>query len=139
MTDLQDFLGRGWRFPPTFDKGIAGVEMLEGKEDIESSLEVLLTTNIGARVMQPRYGCNLEPLIFEPLNVTLKAYMKDLIETSILFFEPRIILNDIYLEEAALEGIIQITIDYTITATNSRYNFVYPFSKEEASFLLEGR
>ena len=32
------------------------------------SLEVLLSTRPGERVMQPNYGCNLDVLLFEPLQ-----------------------------------------------------------------------
>ena len=71
--------------------------MTSDEEDIRSSLRILLTTDVGERVMQPRYGCNLHRLVFEPLDTTLQAYMKDLIRTAILYFEPRIILNDVIL------------------------------------------
>lgn len=127
MPEEPDFLGIGWGFPPTFNRGTCGVEMLTGKEDIESSLEILLSTAIGERIMQPRYGCNLDRLLFEPLNTTLQAYMRDLIETAIIFFEPRITLNSIVLEAISLEGLVNIDIEYTIAATNARHNFVYPF------------
>jgi len=131
MPEDLNFLGRGWSFPPTFQRGLCGVEMLTGKADIESSLEILFSTAIGERVMQPRYGCNLDRLLFEPLNTTLQTYMKDLIETAIVFFEPRIILNHVKLEAIELEGLVNIEIDYTVAATNTRHNFVYPFYLNE--------
>ena len=131
MPETPSFLGKGWGFPPTFQKGSCGVKMLTGKEDIESSLHILLSTTFGERVMQPRYGCNLERLLFEPLNTTLQAYMADLIQSSILFFEPRIVLNEVTLEPIPLEGLVNIVVDYTITATNTRNNFVFPFYKQE--------
>ena len=53
------FSGRGWSFPPTFNRTTSGVEMLEGEADIVSSLQVLLSTIQGERVMLPQYGCNL--------------------------------------------------------------------------------
>jgi len=102
------------------------------EEDIESSLRILLSTDVGERVMQPRYGCNLHPLLFEPLDASLQAYMKDLIETAILYFEPRIILDKVTLEPEPEKGQIKINIGYTIAATNTRSNFVYPF------YLTEG-
>lgn len=60
----RPFLGRGWSFPPAFNRSIPGVEMLEQEADIASSLEVLLSTMRGERVMLPQYGCNLEELLF---------------------------------------------------------------------------
>src|SRR5690554_1174732 len=86
----DDFLGIGWGFPPTFVNRTGAVEMTEKENDIEQSLHILLTTAIGERVMQPKYGCNMDSLVFEPLNTTVKTLMIDKIKTAILFFEPRI-------------------------------------------------
>lgn len=127
MAQQSSFLGTGWGFPPTFSRGARGVEMISGEDDIRSSLEILLSTEVGERVMQPRYGCNLHRLLFEPLDLTLQAYMRDLIKTAILYFEPRIVLDDVTFELKSDEGRIDITVDYTVAATNTRNNFVYPF------------
>lgn len=133
MAGERSFLGTGWDFPPTFDRASRSVEMLSDEADIRSSLGILLSTDVGERVMQPRYGCNLNRLLFEPLDLTLQAYMRDLIRTAILYFEPRIILDDVNLVPEPLEGRVLIEIDYTIAGTNTRNNFVYPFYKEEGT------
>ena len=132
MPDYE-FLGRGWNFPPTFDKGLCGVEMLTGKAEVQSSIQILLTTGIGERIMRPDFGANMERLLFEPLDTTLQAYMKDLIKTAILLFEPRVILNEVLLEPEQNEGLVRIYIDYTIIGTNNRSNFVFPFYVVEGS------
>ena len=131
MAADRSFLGIGWDFPPTFDRSAGGVRMISDEPDIGSSLEILLSTDVGERVMQPRYGCDMHRLLFEPLDTTLRAYMKDLIWTAILYFEPRIILDDVILEPEPLEGRVVIEIRYTIAGTNTRNNFVYPFYIEE--------
>lgn len=129
------FLGRGWSFPPEFNKSKASVEMLEDENDINSSLEILFSTTVGERIMQPKYGANLKNLLFEPVDTSLKAYIKDLIETAILYFEARIKPEDIILEAKNEEGILLITLVYTVKSTNSRYNFVYPFYINEGTNL----
>ncbi|RQP08730.1 MAG: hypothetical protein EAS52_24730, partial [Parapedobacter sp.] len=53
----KSFLGTGWSFPPQFDNEGGSVEMLSDGEDIRSSLEILLSTRPGERVMRPNYGC----------------------------------------------------------------------------------
>ena len=131
MSEQQSFLGRGWSFPPTFSKSAKGVEMLEDNDDIQSSLEILLSTRLGERIIHPKYGCALDELQFEPLTTTMKTYIKDLIETAILYYEPRIDVSKIELEESDNEGLLEIKIDYKVRTTNSRYNFVYPFYKNE--------
>jgi uncharacterized protein len=124
----NDFLGVGWSFPPAFNLQLQGVEMTEKEVDIEKSLQILLTTSIGERVMQPKYGCNMESLLFEPLNTTTKTLMIDKIKTAILFFEPRIDAKKILLNaQNELEGELLFEIEYVVRATNSRFNFVFPY------------
>ena len=125
------FLGRGWGFPPAFSVSTGGVGMTSDEEDIEKSLEILLSTAPGERILRPDYGCNLEALVFEPLSTTLKTYVQGVIEQAILHFEPRISLEAVdILPVPEGEGRIDIRIDYTVRTTNSRYNFVYPFYSE---------
>jgi phage baseplate assembly protein W len=121
------FLGTGWDFPPAFVGGPDRVRMISDDEDIRSSLRILLSTTVGERRMQPRYGCNMDRLVFEPADGSLEAYLKDLVTIAILYFEPRVILDDITLDPQPLEGRILLTVSYTIARTNTRYNFVYPF------------
>jgi phage baseplate assembly protein W len=132
----NNFLGRGWSFPPTFNLQLKDVEMTEKVEDIEKSLHILLTTTIGERIMQPRYGCNMEDMLFESLDTATKTIIIDRIKTAILFFEPRIDAKKILLNtQNELEGEILIEIEYVIPSTNSRYNFVFPFYRKEGTEL----
>lgn len=127
------YLGKGWRFPPTFSNQGQTVEMLSAFDDIESSLCILIGTATGERVMQPDFGCNMEELVFESLDATMKTYMKDKIFTAILYHEPRIdLLEVVFHDEQEAEGLILIEIMYSVRGTNSRENMVYPFYKNEA-------
>ncbi len=134
MEATKSFLGRGWSFPPEFSKESRSVKMLEDEADIKSSLEILLSTRLGERIMVPGYGCNLEELLFSPLNLTLKTYVIDLIKTAILYHEPRIDVKKIDIDPTdELNGVLLINIDYIIRSTNSRMNMVFPFYKEEGN------
>jgi phage baseplate assembly protein W len=130
----DSFLGTGWSFPPSFDKNLNKVAMLSDEVDIRSSLHILLTTRLGERVMQPTYGCNLDTLVFESLTSTFKSYIRDLVKTAILYHEPRIKLNKVELDDSRdLEGVILINIDYTVRTTNTRFNYVFPYYKNEGT------
>ena len=130
----QSYLGRGWSFPPSFVKSKNQVELVSEQKDIEQSLHILLSTRPGERTMQADYGCNLHVMLFEPLTTTLITYVKDIINTAIAFYEPRINVNHINIEpQPEGEGLILIKFDYNIRTTNSRFNFVYPFYLEEAT------
>ena len=128
------FLGRGWSFPPSFVRSRPGVEMLEQEADIASSLEVLLSTAQGERVMLPQYGCNLQELVFETLDTRIKTLMADKVESAILYHEPRIEVENVALDESReLEGVVLIKIIYRVKSTNSRFNFVFPYYKQEGT------
>ena len=134
MNASKSFLGTGWGFPPTFSRDTLQVEMLSDEADIQSSLEILLSTRQGERVMLHKYGCNLDEMVFEPMTTTFKTYIKDMIKTAILYYEPRIDVKKISLDETRdAEGVIVIIIEYVVRSTNSRYNFVYPFYKNEGT------
>jgi hypothetical protein len=84
--------------------------------------------------MLPNYGCNLDELLFESLNLTLETYIIDLIRTAILYHEPRIDAKKIEIDQTdEMNGVLLIRIDFVVRSTNSRMNMVYPFYKKEGS------
>tara|TARA_R110001599_G_scaffold5737_11_gene28634 strand:- start:629 stop:1039 length:411 start_codon:yes stop_codon:yes gene_type:complete len=134
MEEELDFLGKGWSFPPTFDKDSGMVEMRSGLVDIQDSLWILLSTRLGERVMQPKYGCQLDELQFENLNRTTITYISELIRTAILYHEPRIEVEKIEIEEEGLiAGKVLIKLSYLVRSTNSRMNMVYPYYINEGT------
>lgn len=132
----NSFLGRGWAFPPTFNIATLAVEMVSDEEDIRQSLHILLSTSLGERVMQPDYGCNLTDYVFEGLSSTTIGYIKERVANAILYYEPRIVVERIEVTSAGsvdnLEGRFLIDLTYNIPGTNSRFNYVYDFYKNEA-------
>ncbi len=130
------FLGRGWDFPPAFDHQGRSVRLVEGEDDIRQSLQILLATNLGERLLRPAFGWRRDALLFEPLSTSFATFLKREIETAVLFFEPRIELGKVnFATRADVEGVIEIRLDYTIRATNSRSNLVFPFYLDEATNL----
>ncbi|HEY9513343.1 MAG TPA: GPW/gp25 family protein [Rhodanobacter sp.] len=131
---MADFLGRGWSFPPRFDPRTKEVVMVSGAEDIAESLRILLSTSPGERVMLPAYGCALRRMVFEDSSEQTITEIKELIRKAILFFEPRITLNRIDTQVVdALDGRLDILLDYTVRTTNTRHNLVYPFYLHQAT------
>ena len=123
-----------WSFPPVFTRGGADVEMVSGAEDIHQSLRIIVATEPGERMMQDRFGCDMNGFVFEELDQGLINSMRQTISDAILYHEPRIDLEDLVITEDPHEpGLLLISIDYTVRGTNSRYNMVYPFYLNEAS------
>ncbi|MBL7828081.1 MAG: GPW/gp25 family protein [Saprospiraceae bacterium] len=133
----KPFLGTGWSFPPAFSPESETVEMVSGETDINQSIFILLSTSLKERVMQPTYGCNLTDYQFEPANNGFLSFLRDLIAQALLNHEPRIIVENIYITEPdsldLIEGKVLIEVDYRISETNTRFNFVYDFYRREAN------
>jgi len=66
-----------------------------GVDQIKSDLLQLLLTNPGERVMMPNFGTPLRSLFFEPNDIALTTTAKQMISSSILMWEPRIVVTDI--------------------------------------------
>ncbi|NQD38311.1 GPW/gp25 family protein [Permianibacter sp. IMCC34836] len=130
----QSFLGTGWSFPPTFHADSGEVAMTVDEADIAASLQILFGTIRGERFLNPKYGLNLRELLFEPLSTTMTTFIKDNIRTNILIYEPRITVLALELNTARQnEGRIEVLLEYSVRATNSRYNLVYPFYISDGS------
>lgn len=125
---MTDFLGRGWAFPPVFDVENGMVTLTEGKEDIQQSLYILLSTALGERVMRADFGCNLKTFQFEPMNTAFRAYMRDIVYKAMVLHEPRIKVDEIsIIDDEHLEGKLRIHVAYRIRSSNTPDNFVYDY------------
>lgn len=129
----RSFLGTGWSFPPTFRREWYGVEMLSGEADIRSSIKIILSTIQGERVMLPTFGCNLQPYVFEPMNVPNIAMIEKIVKDALTYHEPRIIVDELISTPHPQQGLLEINIWYTIITTNTRTNMVFPFYMKEAT------
>jgi len=136
MNTSNSFLGTGWSFPPQFNKHTGTVELLSNEEDIQNSLKVLLCTRVGERIMQPSYGCNMDVLLFEPINESLITYIKDLVFTAIYYFEPRVNPENVTVEATEEVGLVLVKVDYSVRSTNSRHNLVFPYYLDEGNMVL---
>ena len=132
-SERKAFLGTGWAFPPQFNPANGTVCMVQHEEDIWQSLQILFSTSIRERVLQPGYGCNLEDYVFAPINTSLLAYLEDLIKRNIALHEPRIKLEKLSIDPTELEGQLDIKLTYTVRSTNTRFNRVYPFYYQEGT------
>ena len=129
----RSFLGTGWNFPPTFRREWWGPEMLSGEDDVRSSIHIILATVTGERVMLPTFGCNLQPHLFDPMNASNVTLIEKIVKEALVFHEPRIIVDQVVATAVQFEGRLDISVDYTIITTNTRYNYVYPFYVNEAT------
>lgn len=141
MAGDSSFLGRGWSFPPEFTKpqhlpGALGAVMVEGGEDIEQCIRIILSTQPGQRTMEPKFGCPLADFLFHSVDATLQAMVVSKVRAALLRYEPRILVDEVTVDASgAPEGRLEISIDYRVRTTNSRHNMVYPYCVGEGTLL----
>jgi hypothetical protein len=134
----RSFLGTGWNFPPTFSRHSNSLLMVSDEKNIQQSLWTLLSTIPSERVMLPRYGCELWRMVFRSIDTTLMTELRDFIRTAILYWEPRIQVEDILVKpDATAAGLVLITVNYTVITTNTRNNLVYPFYIQEGTLAAQ--
>ena len=128
MATQNDIIGTGWAFPPQFDVERNSTVMANDVEDINQSLYILFTTELGERVMQPNYGSALKSMLFESINEHFKTYMRMVLTRSIALYEARIRpLKIDFIADETLEGRYLMHLDYVVLSTRQRNNFVFPF------------
>lgn len=133
------FLGTGWSFPPTFSKADYSVVMASDDQDIQESLWIIFSTTLGERIMLPDFGSQLWEMVFQAITTTLMSRLQDIVRKAILNWEPRIDVDEIIVErDATVDGLVTITVEYTIRKTNSRSNLVYPFYTQEGTIPASG-
>lgn len=126
------FLGTGWSFPPGLDAD-GKIRLVTLEEDVRQAILIIVQTMLGERVMRPDFGVGLESFVFEPVNTTTIQLIRTRVEESLIDWEPRITINQLTVTTDANErNLLLIDLDYTVRATNTQFNLVYPF------FLLEG-
>ena len=122
------FLGVGWAYPARIDPVTGLTKIACYEDDVQQSLMIILTTARGERVMRPDFGCGIYNLAFAVIDTATLTRVESEVRTSITKFEPRVELIDVIIDPSqAVDGLLNIEIDYLVRATNQVGNLVYPF------------
>jgi phage baseplate assembly protein W len=122
-----DFVGRGLAWPMQVDHS-GSIRLSRGPDEIGSSLRMVLITAPGERLMRPEFGCRIHELVFEPVNANTLGRMTLAVREALARWEPRIEVEAVTVDpDLVVSGLVHISIDYRIRATNDRRNLVHPF------------
>lgn len=127
-----DFLGKGFTFPLAVNSR-GGIDRTQAAQKIKESIQIILGTQFGERVMRPTFGCNLASLAFAPNNKATANRAKYYVEEGLKTWEPRIILERVTVENDHQKNCLLIQIQYRIKSTYESQNLVYPFYLEQQS------
>ena len=131
--DPKAFLGRGWEYRIQPDSNRSDVALTEHEEDTRQAILIILETGRGERVMRPDFGAGLDDFLFEPLNTTTGALVRQRVEEALITWEPRIRVEAVDVTVPPdTRARMDIRIEYRVRATNTFYNLVYPFYARES-------
>lgn len=127
---VEQRLGRGVGFPVTPDVVRGDVQYRSGAEKVRQSIELLLRTEPGERLMRPRFGCPLRQFLMEPNSVATRSRLERAVSDALVAFEPRIRLRQVVATPGGDPALIHLAIRYEHVLDGSENVLVYPFYLE---------
>jgi phage baseplate assembly protein W len=128
VDERQDssFTGRGFSWPLAVDH-TGAISLSAGAVDLDRSIELVLMTAPGERLMRPQFGCRIWDLLFEPVTANLLGLIAEAVRDALAQWEPRITVEEVVPVADEDPSLVRIQIGYRVRATNDRRNLVYPF------------
>ena len=139
-TDDYPQVGRGWAFPPRWERtGVGGtgpVDLVtnDGAEHVGEALVLLLRTMIGSRVMRPDLGAGADRYVFEPRTAEACHRLADDVRRALVLGEPRVIVDAVEAVPAGeADDRVDVTIEFRIDRHRRTTSLVVPFYLAGAS------
>ncbi|MEU3774900.1 GPW/gp25 family protein [Streptomyces sp. NPDC032472] len=149
LSEADAWSGTGIRFPlrpqgdpggagAPYDPGAAGgppgeprpgarLGWVSGAEAIRQSVETLLDTEPGERVMRPTFGCGLRRHLMAPNTAATRAAIAAEIGEALTAWEPRIRVTEVSVTAGEEPALVWIDIAYVRLLDLRADNLVYPF------------
>lgn len=123
-------LGRGLAVPVHPDLVRGALTYRSGAEKVRESIEIILRTEPGERVMRPTFGCGLRQFLMEPNSVATRARLEREVTRALEAFEPRIVLEQVSATPGEEPSLVVLTIRYRHRFDGAEGLLVYPFYLE---------
>jgi uncharacterized protein len=120
-------IGRRWEFPPHLgDRN--RMSTVDGDTAIKQSIQVIIYTIPGERVMHPEFGCELHSLIFHPANEQTAATAERYVREALERWEPRINIKELtVVPGSGSRGELFINMSYEIKGKPDPRSLVLPY------------
>jgi phage baseplate assembly protein W len=124
---VTEIIGSGLAFPLQVDRR-GGIALARDEQDIDQAIQLILGTAPGERPMRPEFGCGVHDFVFDSIDAITIGRMEEAIRSALDRWEPRIQVETVDFDlSGADSGLLTIDIGYTVRATNTERNLVYPF------------
>jgi phage baseplate assembly protein W len=90
------------------------ITKIEDVDAVKRSVKNLVQTNFYERPFRPELGCGIRELLFENYNPITGIFLKRKIEEVITNFEPRVMLNQITLDDDPDRNRLKVSISFYI-------------------------
>ena len=92
--DEGQIFGCGVAFPPHLDATGQWATSV-GAQNVRESIQILLLTRLGERLMYPNYGSTLSTFLFAPNNPATRKSIEEEITRALQVWEPRISIDSV--------------------------------------------
>jgi hypothetical protein len=124
---VTEIIGSGLAFPLGVDRR-GGIALARDEQDIDQAIQLILGTAPGERPMRPEFGCGVHDFVFDTIDAGTVGRMEEAIRSALSRWEPRIEVRSVDFDVSqAVNGVLSIDIGFTVRATNTDRNLVYPF------------
>jgi phage baseplate assembly protein W len=145
MKDLQHtdsqktWLGRGWAFPVVIDPRSGDIATAQYEADVRQSIQIILGTARGERVMRPDFGCGIHDLVYDAMDTALVTRIETGVREALSRYEARVEVLNVSVDTAGfIRGELVVQLEYRVRMTNQRHNLVYPFHFREGGVAPRG-
>lgn len=94
---------------------------ISGVEAIEQSINDIVSTSVGSRLLSRDYGSNLRDIVDSPMSATYAQQLRAKVASAITREEPRVTLSaiNIHVELAGEQTVTLITVECVEKETNN--------------------
>ena len=89
------------------------------KDQVKSNLVNLLLTDVGERVMNPTFGCDLKRFIFEGITDENASLIAESVINSINIFVPEVTVTNVAIVPNTDYNLIDVNVDYVLNISNT--------------------
>lgn len=119
MLDEGKLFGRGIAFPPRINAN-GRWTWSSGAENIRQSIQIILQTELGERLMLPNFGAALKKQLFRPNTVKTHSLIEEVISNALNRWERRIKVTSVeVLADPKQPNTAWVTLRYKLVATQA--------------------
>jgi len=104
-----------------------GIKRSINIESVFTSIDIILGTEQGERVMLPAFAANFGTILFDPINNDLASFATQSIKSTIEAWDPRVSVTNVTYNGNPDNNTVQISVTFTIVGLQQAYTITKLF------------